>query len=145
MLVDSNTLIRATIERLSNAKLLCQYVLMYPPSTNNLYERKRSRTTGRYNLKQSVKLFRDDSMSRIWKPGIPNTITVNVRVELLLSPPDNRERDSDNPVKSVFDVLELTRVLKRDKQIRKHSVEFLPASPGGFCVVRVFPLDVPNG
>lgn len=60
-----------------------------------------------------------------------------VRLEIKLSPPDNRKRDIDNLLKCILDALQDARVYNNDHQVHQLYVEKLPKKEGGELEIRV--------
>ncbi|STA74387.1 Crossover junction endodeoxyribonuclease rusA [Citrobacter freundii] len=63
--------------------------------------------------------------------GIPKPVNVNVEVNIVLFPPDNRRRDLDNYNKALFDALTNARVWEDDCQVKRMAIEWGPAVKPG--------------
>jgi crossover junction endodeoxyribonuclease RusA len=50
-------------------------------------------------------------------------IRFNISMDILMYPPDNRRRDTDNILKCLWDSLQHAGLYEDDYQIKKHSVE----------------------
>jgi len=69
-----------------------------------------------------------------------------VRLEIKMSPPDNRKRDIDNLLKCILDALQDARVYDNDHQVHQLYVEKLPKKEGGELEIRVKRLlTLPHG
>lgn len=126
-------------------RLVFEQRLMYPPSANEMYVRKRNPRTKRYDLAESVKTFRNDTAAKIWeRTGIVNLFE-HVAMDVSVSHPKlNRTRDIDNPIKPLADALVLAKVMKDDSQIDQLSVRRVPQdSEAGWCSVRLYLLHNP--
>jgi Holliday junction resolvase len=75
--------------------------LPWPPSVNHYYGR---RHQGGVYLKEAGRLFRRHAAAEFSRLGWPR-LSGNVRVTLLLAPPDRRTRDIDNIRKAVYDAI----------------------------------------
>lgn len=93
-----------------------RFYLPYPPSLNSYY---------RYNLKthkmytsKEGKAYRaliKEFLSEFVQKN--NTIEENIKLSIILYPPDRRKRDIDNILKVLFDALQDALLIKDDSQI----------------------------
>lgn len=106
----------------------------WPPSANHTWRKTRG---GRIYLAKEARLFRADVMSRVaaarCNGDLPKrSLAGKLRVDMALTPPDNRRRDIDNVHKALFDALTRAGVWEDDRLVRKESTEFnKPDGRGG--------------
>lgn len=135
-------------ELLDLVEPLVELRLPYPPSANNLYQRRRNPITKKYDLSKAVKKFRDATWTTVIAANggyMATPISVCVRAELEWSLPKNHTGDIDNPQKALFDALQNSRVLVNDKLIQRETVKFLKSdTTDGYCIVRLYPLTTNN-
>lgn len=94
-----------------------------PPSTNSLYRS----VNGRTILSKKGRDYKREVVLLLSKYGLANKKLEDkfiVRVEYF--PCDNRERDTDNYTKVLFDSLTKARFWLDDKQVKEHSVRIMP-------------------
>lgn len=97
--------------------------LPYPPSINSYYATVKGRRVlskkGR-NYKMAVKSI----------VGMVKPLQGLLAVSVMLTPPDNRIRDVDGPIKSLLDSLTFAGAWQDDSQVKKLSVEMLGKGEG---------------
>lgn len=106
--------------------------LPWPPSLNALFSDGRKRRTISKRYEQWIALASGELMIQR-----PKRHTGPVRATLMLSPPDNRERDADNYAKAPMDLLVKAGVIEGDSRRYVRSIllawsDATPAKPG--CV-----------
>ena len=85
--------------------------LPWPPSLNTNVRH----TRGAHYLSGAHKAFRDGATGAIYQQiGLPRRPCSRCRVRIDLTPPTRAERDADNHIKPVLDVLVATKVLAGD-------------------------------
>lgn len=113
-----------------------QFTTDYPPSVNNLYVTTKSgkKCLSKRHVKFRNQLYFDavEQCGRVIKP-----ITGDAKLIVLLSPPDNRVRDVDNALKSLFDGIKKARMINDDSQIKTLYVRMLAKKRGGSCSVKI--------
>ena len=88
--------------------------LPFPPTVNNYY--KKAAHGGRY-ISNKGRKFRDDVITAV-KEQMPDVwLDYKLLVEVVLFPPDNRQRDVDNYNKSLLDALTHSGVWEDDSII----------------------------
>src|SRR5882757_4201655 len=98
---------------------MLQFNLPYPPSVNHYYLRTKSgvvinakgkayRELIYYTLRQCIGIDKKSSQM---------PLNGDLRVEILIYPPDARKRDMDNIKKALFDALQHAGLYKDDSQI----------------------------
>ena len=101
------------------------YVLPYPPSANNHWKQNKGRTY----LSTAARAWREKAAAALYEQGRPlKAISVPVRVELLVYPPDRRRRDIANVEKEVADALQRNGVLEDDFLIDELFIQRMPVS-----------------
>ena len=99
------------------------FSLPYPPSANNHWKQNKGRTY----LSSAARLWREKSAAAIYEQGRPlQPLSVPVRVELLVYPPDKRRRDIANVEKEVADALQRNGVLEDDFLIDELFIKRMP-------------------
>ena len=88
--------------------------LPFPPTVNNYY--KKSHHGGRY-ISEKGRAFRDHVGKEVSEqlPGV--YIDQNVLLEVVLFPPDKRQRDVDNYNKALLDALTNAKLWEDDKLV----------------------------
>lgn len=104
--------------------------LPFPPSVHGLYRGGRWRG----DISPAYKAWRDEAGYLLNRQN-STSLKGPVRIFIRLVPPDGRERDGDNYVKAVFDLLVSHGVIEADDSttVRSHYVEW--ADDGPSCVV----------
>lgn len=97
--------------------------LPYPPSINSYY----ATVKGRRVLS---KKGRDYKMAVKSIVGMVKPLQGLLAVSVMLTPPDNRIRDVDGPIKSLLDSLTFAGAWQDDSQVKKLSVEMLGKGEG---------------
>lgn len=106
-----------------------QYVLVlpYPPSVNNYWS-----TTcigGKIKrphiyIKERGRLYREEVIKIIREKDLELMANVPLSVTIVITPPDNRTRDIDNILKSLFDSLSHARFWEDDRYVRKLAMSY---------------------
>lgn len=114
--------------------------LPYPPSVNHYWRRVGPRTL----ISRGGRAFREAVCSILAARGVrPLLGWLDVRIDLF--PPDRRRRDLDNSLKSLLDAMQHAGMYEDDNQIARLTAQRREPRPGGLAVVRVCPLDAPEG
>jgi len=111
---------------------MIEVALPYPPSVNNYWRHVGPRVL----ISRRGRAFRKQVRSVLAAMGV-RPMQGNLRVRIVLHPPDRRRRDVDNALKSLLDALEHGGAYLDDGQIVKIEVEKRGAVKGGRCIVRI--------
>lgn len=103
------------------------FALPYPPSINSYY----ATVQGRRVLSKKGRDYKAAVKSIV---GMVKPLTGLLSVSIALTPPDNRIRDVDGPIKSLLDSLTFAGVWQDDSQVKKLSVEMLKKGEGRVLV-----------
>jgi len=111
--------------------------LPFPPSVNTYWRNTRKGVL----ISASGRSFRSNALADIMEQlrRLPEPITVNVAVSVILYPPDKRPRDLDNYLKAAFDSLTHAGVWVDDKQIKRFTVEWGPLTKRGKTEITINP------
>ncbi|WP_394521681.1 hypothetical protein C1N60_08840 [Pantoea sp. SGAir0184] len=111
--------------------------LPFPPSVNTYWRNTRKGVL----ISASGRSFRSNALADIMEQlrRMPEPITVNVAVSVILYPPDKRPRDLDNYLKAAFDSLTHAGVWVDDKQIKRFEVEWGPLTKRGKTEITINP------
>ncbi|MDI6637205.1 RusA family crossover junction endodeoxyribonuclease [Pantoea dispersa] len=111
--------------------------LPFPPSVNTYWRNTRKGVL----ISASGRSFRSNALADIMEQlrRVPEPITVNVAVSVILYPPDKRPRDLDNYLKAAFDSLTHAGVWVDDKQIKRFTVEWGPLTKRGKTEITINP------
>lgn len=108
--------------------------LPFPPTVNTYYRSPdRGALKGKHLISEMGRKFKKNVYASVVQQygGIPKPVNVNVEVNIVLFPPDNRRRDLDNYNKALFDALTNARVWEDDSQVKRMAIEWGPvAKPG---------------
>jgi len=117
--------------------------LPFPPSVNTYWRNTRKGVL----ISASGRSFRSNALADIMEQlrRVPEPITVNVAVSVILYPPDKRPRDLDNYLKAAFDSLTHAGVWVDDKQIKRFAVEWGPLTKGGKTEITINPYSAIDG
>jgi crossover junction endodeoxyribonuclease RusA len=114
--------------------------LPYPPSVNHYFRMVGSRVL----ISREGRAFRARVCSTLAAMGVrPMEGPLAIHVEVY--PPDNRRRDLDNTLKSLFDALQHGGAYRDDAQIVSLSALKLNPVAGGRTLVRISPKGDGNG
>ena len=108
--------------------------LPFPPTVNTYYRAPdRGALKGKHLISEMGRKFKKNVYASVVQQygGIPKPVNVNVEVNIVLFPPDNRRRDLDNYNKALFDALTHAGIWEDDSQVRRMLVEWGPKVPGG--------------
>ena len=106
--------------------------LPFPPSVNHYYRPVGPRTL----ISREGRTYRDRVASHLLILGVrPLEGPIRMRIEVY--PPDNRRRDLDNLLKSLWDALQHGGAYHDDSQVVKFEVEKLRVVPGGKVTVSI--------
>lgn len=84
-------------------------------------------------MSDTTRRFRAEVRSRYYEPV--SRFTGPVQINIILSPPDKRRRDIDNPIKQILDALQDANVLEDDNQVNILTIERgAPVKPGRVLV-----------
>lgn len=109
--------------------------LPYPPSVNHYYRHVGSRVL----ISREGREYRDRVCSAVAALGV-SPLDGPLEFQAEVYPPDNRRRDLDNVLKSMFDALQHGGAYKDDSQILRivaHKREAHADEPGGCVIVRI--------
>lgn len=115
--------------------------LPYPPSVNHYYLPGRK---GRKYISEEGKRFHTAVKCIVNLARANKGLTCELRVEIEVFPPDNKERDGDNILKATYDALQYAGVYKRDSQIKSHNVEWFHVVPHGQLLILIKELQKEN-
>jgi crossover junction endodeoxyribonuclease RusA len=109
--------------------------LSFPPSANRMY-----RNIGANRTIMS-KVYREWKTSNVRSIDVKNGFIYPsaVSIELAITPPDKRNRDLDNYIKPVLDVLEASGILENDNMVKRLNVFWQKAdkqSAGVSCYIK---------
>lgn len=110
-----------------------QLTLPFPPSVNGYWRSFR----GRQILSKRAREYREEAVKAADFYGCTIApLPLQLRVWLLLSPPDRRVRDIDNYSKGVLDALTHAKVWADDKQVRSLRIDWVACQgkPGSVLV-----------
>ena len=123
-----------------------ELVLPWPPSVNHYWGTTRLKTGGvrRYISHAGVNFAEECgkiiAACTIGRKDLPYLGSVAIKIDLF--PPDRRQRDIDNVLKPLFDVLKKFSVIDDDKQIDRLVMERWQPVKGGRC--RLFVTSILN-
>lgn len=117
--------------------------LPFPPSVNTYWRNTRKGVL----ISASGRSFRSNALADIMEQlrRVPEPITVNVAVSVILYPPDRRPRDLDNYLKAAFDSLTHAGVWVDDKQVKRLFVEWGPLAKRGKTEITINPYSAIDG
>jgi crossover junction endodeoxyribonuclease RusA len=104
-----------------------QFVVKLPwaPAVNHSHE---LNANGSRRLSDAAQAFREQASSlarEYFRAHGHKTLTGDVRVSLLLVPPDKRKRDIDGPIKQILDALQAAEIFRDDCQVKQLEVTML--------------------
>lgn len=108
--------------------------LPFPPTVNTYYRSPdRGALKGKHLISEMGRKFKKNVYASVVEQygGIPKPVNVNVEVNIVLFPPDNRRRDLDNYNKALFDALTNARVWEDDSQVKRMEIEWGPVVKPG--------------
>lgn len=111
---------------------MVQIELPYPPSINHYWRRVGPRAL----ISREGRRFRKRVLAILAARGVKPLLGL-LAVEVEMYPPDNRRRDIDNCLKSLFDALEHGGAYHDDSQIVQLAIEKREPVEGGKTVVRI--------
>lgn len=106
-------------------------ILPYPPSVNKIWRKSKN---GIY-LHPSVARFRKEVWALLFHKG--KFENAQVRLEVKVSPPDQRRRDLDNILKALLDAIMHAGVVNDDSQVCQLYVERLSTKKGGEIEIKL--------
>lgn len=122
---------------------MLQFNLPYPPSVNHYYVR----TKDGMAIGKHGKAYRKEINHLLWQHTLNygqwdgEPLIGDLRVAIVIYPPDRRKRDMDNIKKALFDALQHAGLFKDDCQIcDDRTVRINEVVKGGlidFCIMRV--------
>jgi Holliday junction resolvase RusA-like endonuclease len=112
--------------------------LPWPPSVNSFLGK-------RYTPKQVIR-FRAEAMGDIRRQIGDTAASGRVRIHLALTPPDDKEADSDNYLKATIDAIKRAGVIKDDsrKYVKSVTAEWtddIDRAGPGCCDVTIEPVE----
>jgi len=66
----------------------------------------------------------------------------SVRIDMLISPPDQRRRDLDNTLKAILDGIQHAGIIEDDVQVKSISARWTEPEPPGFVLLQISDLEV---
>ncbi|WP_313626437.1 RusA family crossover junction endodeoxyribonuclease [Kosakonia sp.] len=108
--------------------------LPFPPSVNTYWRApNKGPLKGRHLISEAGRKFRSEACAAIIDQlrRLPKPSTELAAVEILLYPPDSRNRDIDNYNKALLDSLTHAGVWEDDSQVKRMLVEWGPVVKGG--------------
>lgn len=108
--------------------------LPFPPSVNTYWRApNKGPLKGRHLISKAGRKFRSEACAAIIDQlrRLPKPSTEPAAVEILLYPPDSRNRDIDNYNKALLDSLTHAGVWEDDSQVKRLLVEWGPVVKGG--------------
>ncbi|WP_373962508.1 RusA family crossover junction endodeoxyribonuclease [Kosakonia sacchari] len=109
-------------------------ILPFPPSVNFYWRApNKGPLKGRHLISEAGRKFRSEACAAIIDQlrRLPKPSTELAAVEILLYPPDSRNRDIDNYNKALLDSLTHAGVWEDDSQVKRMLVEWGPVVKGG--------------
>lgn len=106
--------------------------LPYPPSVNHYYRRVGPRTL----ISREGRTYRDRVASHLLVLSV-RPLEGRIRMRIEVYPPDNRRRDLDNLLKSLWDALQKGGAYRDDSQVVRFEVEKRETLPGGKVIVAI--------
>ncbi|QHM95297.1 MULTISPECIES: RusA family crossover junction endodeoxyribonuclease [Kosakonia] len=109
-------------------------ILPFPPSVNSYWRApNKGPLKGRHLISEAGRKFRSEACAAIIDQlrRLPKPSTELAAVEILLYPPDCRNRDIDNYNKALLDSLTHAGVWEDDRQVKRMLVEWGPVVKGG--------------
>lgn len=123
-------------------------ILPFPPSVNSYWRApNKGPLKGRHLISEAGRKFRSEACAAIIDQlrRLPKPSTELAAVEILLYPPDSRNRDIDNYNKALLDSLTHAGVWEDDSQVKRLLVEWGPVVKGGrveISITRYIPTAV---
>lgn len=109
-------------------------ILPFPPSVNTYWRApNKGALKGRHLISEAGRKFRSEACAAILDQlrRLPKPSTELAAVEILLYPPDSRNREIDNYNKALLDSLTHAGVWEDDNQVKRMLVEWGPVVKGG--------------
>lgn len=113
--------------------------LPWPPSINHYY--RPGMRPGSHYLTAEAKAFRTMVSTVVGAERLRKGLTGRLRMHVIASPPDRRERDLDNLLKALQDSMQYAGVYERDSQIDDLRIVRGPVVKGGQVVVTIQPAE----
>lgn len=113
---------------------MMKLVLPFPPSVNTYWRSPNNGPfKGRTLISQKGRAFQSAACAAIIEQlrRLPKPSSLAASVEIVLYPPDARQRDIDNYNKALFDALTHAGVWEDDSQVKRMLVEWGSQVPGG--------------
>ncbi|MFY7236014.1 RusA family crossover junction endodeoxyribonuclease [Enterobacter cloacae complex sp. IR5450] len=109
-------------------------VLPFPPSVNTYWRlQTKGPMKGRVLISEKGRAYKSNVRRSVIEQlrAMPKASTAFADVEIILYPPDYRDRDIDNFNKAIFDALTYASVWVDDKQVKRLTVEWGEKVKGG--------------
>ncbi|EEI9212081.1 RusA family crossover junction endodeoxyribonuclease [Salmonella enterica subsp. enterica serovar Carrau] len=122
--------------------------LPFPPTVNTYYRSPdRGTLKGKHLISEMGRKFKKNVYASVVQQygGIPKPVNVNVEVNIVLFPPNNRRRDLDNYNKALFDALTHAGVWEDDSQVKRMLVEWGPVFPKGKVEITITKFETGAG
>lgn len=102
-------------------------VLPFPPSVNTYWRlQTKGPMKGRVLISEKGRKYKSNVRKAVIEQlrALPKASSALADVEIVLYPPDSRDRDIDNFNKAIFDALTYASVWLDDKQVKRLAVEW---------------------
>ncbi len=114
--------------------------LPFPPSVNTYWRApNKGPLAGRHLISEGGRKFRTAAFASVVTQlkRIPQPITADLSVNVVLSPPNRARRDLDNYLKALFDALTNAKVWDDDSQIKHMEVSWGPVVAQGCAEITI--------
>lgn len=115
-------------------------VLPFPPSVNTYWRlQTKGPMKGRVLISAKGRAYKSNVRKAVIEQlrTLPKASSALAEVEIVLYPPDNRDRDIDNFNKAIFDALTYASVWLDDKQVKRLAVEWGEKVKGGKAEITI--------
>lgn len=115
-------------------------VLPFPPSVNTYWRlQTKGPMKGRVLISEKGRKYKSNVRKAVIEQlrALPKASSALADVEIVLYPPDSRDRDIDNFNKAIFDALTYASVWLDDKQVKRLAVEWGEKVKGGKAVITI--------
>ncbi|MDE5192729.1 RusA family crossover junction endodeoxyribonuclease [Citrobacter freundii] len=123
-------------------------ILPFPPSVNTYWRHpNKGPFAGKSLISAAGRRFQSEVCAAIIEQlrRLPKPTAVPASVEIVLFPPDNRNRDLDNYNKALFDALTHAGVWEDDSQVKRMLVEWGPVIPKGKVEITINKYEIKAG
>ncbi|MFX2555435.1 RusA family crossover junction endodeoxyribonuclease [Enterobacter roggenkampii] len=115
-------------------------VLPFPPSVNTYWRlQTKGPMKGRVLISEKGRAYKSNVRKAVIEQlrSLPKASSALAEVEIVLYPPDSRDRDIDNFSKAIFDALTYASVWLDDKQVKRLAVEWGEQVKGGKAEITI--------